>query len=228
MREGPNIARIAGLIGDPARAEILTALMNGQALTATELARVAGITKQTASSHLAKLTDAQLITQTNQGRHKYFQLADLDVASLLESMMGVAYRAGSLRLIPGPRDPALRLARVCYDHLAGDLGVKLLDGLIEQRIIRSSDDSYEVAENGWSFFERLGITLESLARSKRPICRPCLDWSVRRPHLGGSLGAALLEAFFTNGWARRIEETRVVQFTLQGEHEFRALFAIDA
>lgn len=228
MKEGPNIARIAGLIGDPARAEILTALMNGQALTATELARVAGVTKQTASSHLAKLTNAQLITQTSQGRHKYFQLADLDVASLLESMMGVAYRAGSLRLVPGPRDPALRLARVCYDHLAGDMGVKLLDALVKQRIIRSGDDSYEVAENGWSFLEHLGITLETLVRSKRPICRPCLDWSVRRPHLGGSLGAALLESFFSKGWARRLEDTRVVQFTLKGEHEFRTLFSINS
>jgi DNA-binding transcriptional ArsR family regulator len=226
MSEGPNIAKIAALIGDPARAEILTALMNGKALTATELARVAGITKQTASSHLAKLTDAQLISQTHQGRHKYFQLADLDVAGLLESMMGVAYRAGSLRLVPGPRDPALRLARVCYDHLAGDLGVKLLDSLVEKRVLRSSNDSYEVAESGWSFFEHLGITSESVGHSKRPICRPCLDWSERRHHLGGALGARLLESFFSSGWARRIEDTRVVQFTQGGEVAFRTLFSI--
>jgi DNA-binding transcriptional ArsR family regulator len=225
MREGPNISRIAGLIGDPVRAEILTALMSGQALTATELARVGGITKQTASSHLAKLTDGKLITQTSQGRHKYFQLADLDVASLLESMMGVAYRAGSLRLVPGPRDPALRIARVCYDHLAGDLGVQLLDALVKQQIIRSSHENFEVAENGWSFFERLGITLDSIGSSKRPICRPCLDWSVRRHHLGGALGAALLQKFFALGWARRLDETRVVQFTPVGELNFLELLS---
>src|SRR5215510_1009680 len=123
MKDGPSIVGIAALIGDHARAEILTALMAGQALTATELAQVAGITKQTVSTHLGKLLDAQLLGVEVQGRHKYFRLAERDVAELLESLMGVAQRAGAVRVRTGPREPAMRKARVCYDHLAGELGV---------------------------------------------------------------------------------------------------------
>src|SRR5499427_4227849 len=127
MRDGPNIVRIAALVGDQARAEILTALMGGEALTATELADVAGVTKQTVSTHLSKLVDARLLAVESQGRHRYFRLAERDVAELLESLMGVAYRAGAVRFRSSPREPALRKARVCYDHLAGDLGVQLYD-----------------------------------------------------------------------------------------------------
>src|SRR6187397_3680611 len=123
MKDGPHIARVATLIGDRARADILTALMGGQALTATELAGVADVTKQTVSGHLAKLVAARLVAVESQGRHRYFRLADPDVAHLLESLMGVAYRTGALRLKSSPREPALRRARVCYDHLAGNLGV---------------------------------------------------------------------------------------------------------
>src|SRR6478736_7091165 len=125
MSDGPNIARIAALIGDPARAEMLTALMTDRALTATELAGIAGITKQTVSAHLAKMREAKLIAVDSQGRHRYFRLADRDVAHLLESLMGVAFRTGALRARASPREPALRRARVCYDHLAGELGVAI-------------------------------------------------------------------------------------------------------
>src|SRR5580693_4531114 len=123
MKEGPNIARIASLLGDPARADALTALMTDRALTATELAAIAGITKQTMSAHLSKLLDAALVAVDQQGRHRYFRLADPDVAALLESLMGVAFRTGAVRLIASPREPALRQARICYDHLAGEAGV---------------------------------------------------------------------------------------------------------
>ena len=126
MKEGPNIVRIAALLGDRARAEMLTALLGGQALTASELSHVAEVTKQTASAHLARLVDAGLLAVESQGRHRYFRLADDDVAELLESLMGVAYRTGALRLRTSPREPALRKARVCYDHLAGDLGAVLV------------------------------------------------------------------------------------------------------
>ena len=134
MKDGPNIVGIAALIGDHARAEILTALTAGQALTATELAGVAGVTKQTVSAHLAKLLDARLVAVESQGRHRYFRLDNQDVAQLLESLMGVAYRTGAVRLRASPREPALRKARVCYDHLAGELGVLVFDGL-EQRAL---------------------------------------------------------------------------------------------
>ncbi len=140
MKDGPNIVRIAALVGDHARAEILTALMGGEALTATELAGVAGVTKQTASTHLSKLVDASLLSMESQGRHRYFRLADRDVADLLESLMGVAYRVGAVRIRSSPREPALRKARVCYDHLAGDLGVLVFDSLDGRRWLRSGGD----------------------------------------------------------------------------------------
>ena len=127
MKDGPSIASVAALIGDRARADILTALVAGPALTATELAAEAGVTKQTTSAHLAKLLEARLIAVESQGRHRYFRLADRDVAQLLENLMGVAYRAGAVRLRTSPREPALRKARVCYDHLAGELGVLVYD-----------------------------------------------------------------------------------------------------
>jgi DNA-binding transcriptional ArsR family regulator len=151
MKDGPSIARIAALIGEPARAEMLTALMGGQALTATELAQVAGITKQTVSSHLAKLLDARLLAVESQGRHRYFRLADRDVAQVLESLMGVAYRAGVVRLRSSPREPALRKARVCYDHLAGELGVLVFEGLEERRLLRLSGEG-GVTPRGREFF----------------------------------------------------------------------------
>ena len=148
MKDGPNIVGIAALIGDHARAEILTALMGGHALTATELAQVAGVTKQTVSTHLAKLLDAQLLAVQNQGRHRYFRLAQPDVAQLLESLMGVAYRVGAVRVRSSPREPALRKARVCYDHLAGELGVLVYDGLAQRRLLRTRDEALELTPAG--------------------------------------------------------------------------------
>src|SRR5438477_9301648 len=138
MKDGPSIVGIAALLGERARADILTALMAGPALTATELAAEAGVTKQTASAHLAKLLDARLVAVESQGRHRYFRLADRDVAELMEKLMGVAYRAGAVRLRASPREPALRKARVCYDHLAGELGVRLYDALLERHLLSSS------------------------------------------------------------------------------------------
>src|SRR5258705_591313 len=148
MKDGPSIVGIAAVIGDHARAEILTALVAGQALTATELAQVAGVTKQTVSAHLAKLLDARLIVAESQGRHRYFRLADRDVASLLESLMGVAYRAGALRVRSSPREPALRKARVCYDHLAGELGVLVFDSLEQRRLLRPGTEGPELTRRG--------------------------------------------------------------------------------
>ena len=226
MKDGPNIARIAGLVGDPARAEMLTALMTGQALTATELVNVAGLTKQTVSGHLAKLVDAQLLAVEHQGRHRYFRLADPDVAHLLESLMGIAFRTGAVRVRSSPREPALRKARVCYDHLAGDLGVAAMDSLVERRMLRVAAGAPELTRRGREFCAELGIALEPLSRQKRPLCRTCLDWSVRRPHLAGALGAAILSRCFELGWARRATGSRIVQFSTAGERAFRERFAV--
>lgn len=221
MSDGPNIARVASLVGDPARAEMLSALMGGQALTATELAACAHVTRQTASVHLARLADAQLVSMTAQGRHRYFRLAHDDVAALLENLMGVAVRAGVLRLKAGPREPALRHARVCYDHLAGELGVTLLDALVRRRLLRRTDDAVALTRNGTAFFTGFGIDLHTLAAQRRPLCRTCLDWSERRPHLAGALGAALLRRLFALGWARRAPRSRVVTFTPAGATALR-------
>ena len=217
------MAPVAALAGDPARANMLAALMGGRALTASELANEAGVTAQTASSHLAKLEAGGLIGAVRQGRHRYFRLADPDVAEMLEKMMGVAARAGHLRTRPGPSDPAIRKARVCYDHLAGEMGVALYDGLIRAAVI-SRGDNPRLTKRGRKFATGLGIDLGVLSRGRRPMCRTCLDWSMRRHHLAGVLGAALLQRFYELKWARRDRQSRAVHFTPEGERKFARLF----
>jgi len=218
---------VASLVGDPARANMLTALMNGRALTASELSQEAGITPQTASSHLAKLEVGGLIEQEKQGRHRYYRLADPDVADVLESLQGLAARAGHLRVRTGPKDPALRRARVCYDHLAGDLGVQMLDSMRRQRLVRQHKNDIELTADGERFVEKaLQIDAATLTHPRRPVCKACLDWSERRHHLAGTLGAALMRRFTELKWASRdpTPGSRVVQFTRQGERRFAALF----
>ncbi len=224
MKDGPDIVHIAALIGDHARAEVLTALMADRALTATELAKAAGVTKQTLSAHLAKLREAGLITMEPHGRHRYFRLAGPDVASLLESLMGVAFRTGSVRPYASPREPALRKARVCYDHLAGELAVRMYEALLAARALVPGPSGTNLPAPGHPMFNALALDLEPLRSQKRVACRPCLDWSERRHHLAGALGAALLNRFFELGWARRMEDSRVVAFTSEGEQRFRTLF----
>jgi DNA-binding transcriptional ArsR family regulator len=226
MKDGPGIAGIAALIGDHARADMLTALLSGEALTASELAHGAGVTKQTASAHLAKMLDAGLLAVESQGRHRYFRLADRDVAKLLETIMGVAYRVGATRVRSSPREPALRMARVCYDHLAGDMGVLVLDSLEKRRFLRRTAAGPQLTASGRRFCATMDIDLEALAGERRDLCRLCLDWSVRRHHLAGSLGSALLAKCFERGWAKRVKGTRIVQFTPAGERAFRGRFPV--
>jgi DNA-binding transcriptional ArsR family regulator len=227
MKAGPDIAMVASLVGDPARSNMLTALMSGRALTATELSQEAGITPQTASSHLSKLEAGGLIEQEKQGRHRYYRLTDPDVAGVLEGLAALAARAGHLRVRTGPKDPALRHARICYDHLAGDLGVQMLDSLRQRKWVRQHKQDIELTAEGARFLEKaLQIDAQSLAHPRRPVCKACLDWSERRHHLAGTLGAALMRRFTELNWAARDRETgsRVVQFTRQGEKRFAALF----
>jgi DNA-binding transcriptional ArsR family regulator len=224
MKDGPNIARIAALLGDPARSEVLTALLTDRALTATELAAVAGVTKQTMSAHLSKLLDAALVAVEQQGRHRYFRLADDDVAALLESLMGVAFRTGAVRLVSSPREPALRKARICYDHLAGELGVAAYEALLHSDVLQISDGVLRLRQSGVQWFKDLGIDTEAAARQRRSFCRPCLDWSERRHHLAGSLGAALLTRLQEFKWAARDRNSRVVRFTPRGLQSFQKLF----
>lgn len=224
MKEGPDIAFVAALIGDPARANILTALMSGKALTATELAAEAGVTLQTTSSHLSKLVQGDLLRVLKQGRHKYFSLASDDVAHVLEGIMGLAAGAGHLRIRTGPKDQALRKARVCYNHLAGDMGIQLFDSLTASGHIHLDGEDLKLSEAGNEFARGFGIDLDSLYAKSVPLCRECLDWSARRSHLAGSLGRAFLSQFETLGWAKRDRKSRIVMFSTDGEAEFERIF----
>ncbi len=223
MKEGPDIARVAALLGDPARANMLTALVSGRALTATELAQEAGVTPQTASSHLAKLEAGQIVTLRQQGRHRYFTLSGPDIVEALEVLMGIANRVGHNRVRTGPKDPALRKARVCYDHLAGEMGVALFSGLAARKLIVSDHNGVMLSDAGADFSGAFGIDLDGLRRNRRPLCRECLDWSARQSHLAGAFGAALLSRFYDLGWARRSKDSRIVTFSPKGEQSFKAL-----
>src|SRR5215468_4089824 len=223
MKDGPNIAAVAALLGDPARANMLTALMHGRALTATELAQEAGVMLSTASGHLGKLQDAGIVDTEKQGRHRYFRLSGSDVASVLEGLMGVAARTGHMRVRTGPRDPELRRARVCYDHLAGDAAVRMYDRLQTAGMIAITADALRLTRAGERFFSDMGIDLDALAHGRRPLCRACLDWSERRHHLAGALGSALLNHIYDRGWARRAPNSRVVTFTKAGTTRFEGM-----
>ncbi len=218
---------VAALVGDPARANMLTALLSGRALPATELAQEAGVTPQTASSHLAKLESGGLIEPEKQGRHRYYRLADPDVADVLEKLAGLAARAGHMRVRTGPKEPELRRARICYDHLAGDLGVQMLESMVSQKLVRRRKQEIVLTEDGEQFLTRhLRISPEMLAHPRRPVCKACLDWSARRHHLAGTLGAALMKRFTELKWAARnpTPGSRVVNFSRAGEKHFAALF----
>ncbi len=222
MRQGPNITAIAALVGDNARGHALTLLMGGKALTATELADAAGVTRQTISTHLSQLVDGGLLAVEKQGRHRYFRLANAEVARMLETLMGVAIGADVRAVSTGPRDPALRKARVCYDHLAGELGVLLYDRLVEQEALALTPSGLILTPHGAALVAQLGIDVAAPVTGRRPFCRTCLDWSERRDHLAGSLGTLLLNRFEELAWARRLPGSRTLNFSAQGEVALRA------
>jgi len=223
MLDGPLIAAIAALIGDPARANMLTLLMDGRSLTARELAEGGGIAAPTASGHLARLLEAGLIAVRRQGRHRYYRLSGPDVAEALEALMGLAQRTGTVPVRTGPSYPALREARICYDHLAGERGVALLERLRARGFVQGEEAIAPTAA-GLAWLAGLGIDVAGLARGRRPMCRACLDWSERRVHLGGAMGAALLDLMLDRGWLRR-EKGRVLRFTPPGLRAFEAALA---
>ncbi|MBZ9684254.1 winged helix-turn-helix domain-containing protein [Mesorhizobium sp. CO1-1-2] len=222
MREGPDIARIASLVGDPARANMLNALMGGTALTASELALEAGVSLPTASSHLSKLMEGGLLTLASQGRHRYYGLAGPQVAGMIEAITGVAEAVGPKRVRPGPRDGARRGARVCYDHLAGEQAVAMLDRLVEKNILVRNDKEIRLGPSAASHFAAIGIDVYT--KPRRPVCRACLDWSVRRSHLAGTLGAAILDKILAEKWARREKDSRAVIFSPPGKQAFERVF----
>ncbi|ESZ23237.1 MULTISPECIES: winged helix-turn-helix domain-containing protein [unclassified Mesorhizobium] len=222
MREGPDIARIASLVGDPARANMLNALMGGTALTASELALEAGVSLPTASSHLGKLMEGGLLTVASQGRHRYYGLAGPQVAGMIEAITGVAEAVGPKRVRPGPRDGAMRVARVCYDHLAGEQAVTMLDRLVAKNVLVRDEQEIRLGPSAASHFAAIGIDVYT--KPRRPVCRACLDWSVRRSHLAGTLGAAILDKILAEKWARREKDSRAVIFSPPGRQAFERVF----
>lgn len=229
MKVGPDISHVAALIGDPARTNMLLALMSGEAWTAGDLAREAGVTPSTTSCHLSKLLAGGLVQQSRQGRHRFYTLSDGDVGEALEVLLRIAARTGHTRHIVAPQDAPLRMARVCYDHLAGEYGVRLFSFLKASNHVMGKGSRLTLSSSGEDFVTRFGIRLETLDYNKRrALCRPCLDWSEQTHHLGGLLGAAMLERMIALKWLNRQNDTRAVCFTGKGRKAFAELTALNA
>lgn len=232
MASTSKVAETAAVAGDPARASMLIALMDGRALTAGELAAAAGVTPQTASGHLSRLVGAGLLLEETQGRHRYHRLASPLVAQMVETLhcvaaaMPKAERPSRIPLRTGPRDGALRFARTCYDHLAGWLAVAIAERMVERGAIMLDRDGGMVTEHGRAFLAEIGIDLPE-ERCRRAFCRPCLDWSERRYHVAGAVGAALLDGLVEKQWLRRSDASRAVALTPAGQRGLRAAFGID-
>lgn len=227
MNTGPGLAEVAALLGDPARANILAALLDGRALTASELAYAAGVTPQTTSGHLAKLAGARLVAVEKQGRHRYYRLASPLVGRMLEAVAVVA-ADGPPRHRPSSKlDEALRTARTCYDHLAGRLGVALADALVAQRCVVLGEDGGQVTTKGTRVLGGFGVDVASVERRRRAFCRPCLDWTERRPHLAGAVGAAIATRSFELGWIERLRDSRAVAITTAGREGFARAFGVE-
>jgi DNA-binding transcriptional ArsR family regulator len=225
-RSGVDIAEIASLMGDVARAHMLAALMDGRALTALELALTARVTPQTASSHLAKLREANLLAMEKQGRHRYFRLASPRVADALEPVLTLAGDAPPRHRPVTRIDQEMRTARTCFDHVAGVLGVSVTDSLVSRGHVAIAGDAGELTAAGVAFLERLGVNLTPRAKSRRIFCRPCLDWSERRPHLAGHVGAVLCAHFLDADWVRRTRESRALKITPLGREKFAEVFGL--
>jgi DNA-binding transcriptional ArsR family regulator len=220
----PNISRIGSLVGEPARANMLALLMDGRAFTAGELTYAAGISPQTASGHLKKLVNAGLLSVWQSGRERYFRLASGEVGQMLETIMAVAALDPN-NIARTNRDQTLRTARICYDHLAGRLGVALADKLSRRKFIHLSEGG-EVTESGKDFLEEFGIDIAAVKHRRRAFCRACLDWTERRSHLAGAIGAALASRCFQLGWVKRLEDTRALLISSAGIDGFVEIFGL--
>lgn len=227
MQANPNVAIIAALVSEASRAAILTVLLDGRFHSASELAYMARIKPQTASFHLAKLIDANVVAVEKQGRHRYFAIGDQEVARVMESLLSIAPPVTVKSLRQSSQDKALRYARTCYDHLAGNVGVQLTHALLNSGILLEEEDRYTVTEHGEKFFADFGVDLNEAATKRRLFSHQCLDWSERRRHLAGALGNALLERVLELDWVRRLPGTRAVQVTNKGKAGFEEVFSLD-
>ena len=225
---GNTIAEAAFLMGDPARANMLAALMSGEALTAGELAAHAGVTAQTASGHLSRLTEGGLVAVERQGRHRYVRLSSPAVAQALEGLMALSGHTATQPQRPrGPRNEAMRLARSYYDHLAGRPGVAVADAMQRRDLVRLEDGVGLVTDEGQRFLADFGIGVAGLSKGRRPLCRSCLDWSERRPHIAGAVGRALLDHSIDKLWLRTVAGSRAVIVTPLGRRTLTSLFELE-
>jgi DNA-binding transcriptional ArsR family regulator len=228
MITGPIIAEVAALVGDPARATMLSALLDGRALTASELAVAARITPQTASTHLAKLAAAGFVSVVRSGRHRYFRLASPTVAMMIDGIVALALEKRPRYRPLSRQAQALSAARICYDHLAGRLSVDLTDSLVAREYIVLDDEVAEITTAGTRFLTEFGIELPTRRSTRRHFCRLCLDWTERRPHIAGSVGAAITTRCFDLGWIERMNRSHAVIVTPLGRRAFQKTFGIDA
>lgn len=226
MTADVRMAEVAALVGDPARANILAALMRGQALTASELAYAAGVSAQTTSGHLGKLNDGHLISCIKQGRHRYYRIATPRVAEMLEGIMAVVADLPRRHRPLSALDEAMREARTCYDHFAGRLGVGITDALRSRGHLVLADEGGEITDGGVTFLQGFGVDLDAARRRRRIFCRPCLDWTERRPHLGGCIGAALAQRCFDLGWLERTRDSRALKVTAAGRRGLTETFGL--
>ncbi|HEY8311528.1 MAG TPA: winged helix-turn-helix domain-containing protein [Gemmatimonadaceae bacterium] len=217
MPNTTQFAEIASLLGEASRSRMLAALMDGRALTATELALESDVSPSTASSHLTKLVTAGLVEMTKRGRHRYFRISGPEVASVIESLSILSAHVGRSAVRTGPNDAALRRARVCYDHLAGEYAVSLLSRMRSRGFITGPEPVPALTGKGVKWLETFGVDVDALSTRRRPLCLACLDWSERRTHLAGAVGAALLERLFALRLVRRETGTRTLHFSPRGE-----------
>src|SRR5579884_4523864 len=224
MKEKHAISSLGSLLADPGRTAILLALLEGRALPAGELARAANVSAQSASGHLAKLSRGGLITVQRDGRCRYYKLAGQRVANALEALGAISTVRPASEYIASKADKTLLLARSCYDHLAGRIGVGLTEAMQKQRVIMTEGErDFRVTARGAEWLAELGIVMEELRQSKRNLARRCLDWTERRPHIGGALGAALMRQFLAEGWLARSKGSRALRVTQKGQKGFIGL-----
>lgn len=227
MSESPYIAEIAALIGDPARANMLCALMDGRAHTAAELSHVAGVGAPTTSAHLSKLTEGGLLTVEKQGRHRYYRLASAEAAQAIEALSALAPVAAPRLRRPSPQEADLRRCRTCYDHLAGEVSVALIDAYRGLGWLKEEAASFALTDKGVEGMQALGVNLDAAQAARRRFAPRCLDWSERLAHLGGALGAEMLSAFLAAGWVARDPKSRIARITPAGSAALGKALGID-
>jgi DNA-binding transcriptional ArsR family regulator len=226
MEVEENFVHIAGLICEPSRARMLWNLLDGRSYTATELAACADVSATAASNHLAKLLEAELVKVEIRGRHRYYSFASSEIAYVVESLANLSGRKPAAKSDKRSNLQGIKRCRTCYDHLAGFVGVEITEALERKSCLQKNGIAYLVTEQGWQWFAGVGISVNDFADSRRPLTRQCLDWSERRPHLAGHLGATLLKTLLQMKWFEKIQFSRELTVTAAGQKSLNKLLNI--